>query len=138
MDELEKITDCDQFTLDKEVHRAKVLSVYDGDTITVCFFYNNKYQKFHVRMHGYDSSEIKPKKNIPNREEIKKSAIAAKNRLIELIGGRIIYLYCGKFDKYGRLLGKIKLNENDSLYINDIMVQEGYGYPYLGKTKIKN
>lgn len=140
LEELEKITDCDLFTLDKEVHRAKVLSVYDGDTITVCFFYNNKYRKFHVRMYGYDCSEMKPSKTIPEdkRQEIKKSAIAAKKRLTELIGGKIIYLYCGEFDKYGRLLGRVKLTEQDDKYINDIMIEEGLGYSYLGGTKIQN
>ena len=138
--ELEKITDCDLFTLDQQVYRAKVLSVYDGDTITVCFYFNNKYNKFHVRMLNYDCSEMKPSKTIPEekRLEIKKSAIAAKNRLIELICGKLIYLYCGEFDKYGRLLARVKLNKQDNKYINDIMIEEGYGYSYLGGTKIKN
>jgi hypothetical protein len=61
--------------------------------------------------------------NIIIMDELEKK-IPNKNRLIELIGGRIIYLYCGK---YSRLIGKIKLNDNNSVYINDIMVQEGHG-----------
>ena len=40
-----------------------------------------------------------------------------------------------KFDKYGRLLGTVKLNHSDKKTVNDIMVEEGHGYPYYGGTK---
>jgi endonuclease YncB( thermonuclease family) len=50
-----------------------------------------------------------------------------------LILNKWVILECGNFDKYGRILGKIKINKNDKLYINDDMINKGYGY--FGGTK---
>ena len=48
---------------------------------------------------------------------------------------QLVYLKCGKFDKYGRLLGTIFLNEHDTVSVNELMVNNGYGYEYHGGTK---
>ncbi len=125
------------FTLDNEIHLAKVVKCYDGDSIHCIFKHNKTYFKFIIRMYGYDSPEMRPSKKIPTKERdiIKEKAMLAKKRLEELVLGKCIYLYCMKFDKYGRLLGTVKLNNNDKKTINDMMVEEGHGYPYYGGTK---
>lgn len=125
------------FTFKGDVHLAKVVKCYDGDTIHCIFNHNNNYYKFRVRMSNYDSPEMKPSKKIPNkeREDIKKRAIQARDRLKELILNKIIVLYCDGEDKYGRLLGTIKLSVDDEKSINDIMVDENHGYIYNGGTK---
>jgi hypothetical protein len=53
-------------------------------------------------MMGYDSPEIKPKKNIPNRDEIIKNAYLAKEFFVNLINKQnfIINANLNKFDKY--------------------------------------
>ncbi|ARF09451.1 SNase-like protein [Indivirus ILV1] len=137
IDELEKLVDCPKFSLNGEVHLGKVISCYDGDTCRCIFKYNNEYKTFTIRMYGYDSPEMKPSTSIPEEDRIliKNKALDAKHRLETLILNQYIYIYCMDFDKYGRLLANIKLNIDDKKYINEIMVEEEYGYPYFGGTK---
>ena len=47
-------------------------------------------------------------------------------------------LECMEFDKYGRLLGKIKVkNNNIKEYAHDILVREKFAYSFFCKTKEK-
>jgi len=141
VDELNNITNDDTlqyFSFDGEVHLAKVVDCYDGDTITCIFKHDNKYMKFKIRMDGYDSPEMKPSKTIPEekRIEIKKNAMIAKKYIESLILHKNIYVFCKAFDKYGRLLADIKINKDDRQTINEMMINGGYGYEYHGGTKI--
>jgi endonuclease YncB( thermonuclease family) len=70
------------YSLDKRTFFGKIVDVYDGDTCTIVIKNNKELQKYKVRMLGYDSPEIKPKKIIDNREKIIKKAKDAKNALI--------------------------------------------------------
>lgn len=124
-----------EFSFENEIHLAKVVSCYDGDTMHCIFKHDGKYQKFDIRMFGYDSPEMKPSKKLSNRDQIKEKGELAKQRLEELILNKYVYLYCGKFDKYGRILGVVKLSLDSEKTINDIMVEEGHGYTYFGGTK---
>lgn len=129
--------DCALFTFNGEVHLAKVVKCYDGDTFHCIFMHDGKLQKFHIRMYGYDSCEMKPSLSIPLKErlELKRKAELAKKRIEELILNKNVYLFCMDFDKYGRILGNVKININDKKTINDIMLEEGHGYAYFGGTK---
>ena len=105
-----ELNKCDKktskFSLDGLVKLCKVVDVYDGDTCRVVFKHNSNISKWNIRMNGYDSPEMRPSKKLENRDEIKKKAIEAKNYLKSLImnENQFVYLKCGKFDKYGRLL----------------------------------
>lgn len=125
------------FTFEGETHLAKITKCYDGDTVHCVFKHNGAYQKFHVRMDGYDSWEMRPNKSIPEpkRSELIQKANIAKERLQELILNKIVYVTCGTFDKYGRILGTIKLAVDDAKTVNDMMIEEGHGYVYHGGTK---
>ena len=48
---------------------------------------------------------------------------------------KVIEVHCGDFDKYGRVLGTIYVNESDEQSINDLMIANGHGYAYDGGTK---
>lgn len=135
--ELDNCGLCPLFSMNGEIHLTKVIKCYDGDTIHCIFKYNGKYTTFHIRLYGYDSPEMKPSTTIleEKRKEIKTKALMAKKKLENLILNKNVYLFCMEFDKYGRLLGKIKLNLDDEQYVNDLMVNEGYGYAYFGDTK---
>ena len=135
--ELAEIVDCNFFTFNGSVYLAKVVKCYDGDTVHCIFKHDNEYQKFIIRMKGYDSCEMKPKKGVPDRDKIIESAKSAKKKLEDLVLGKCVYLYCDKFDKYGRILGTIKLSESDIISVNDIMIRDGYGVPYNGGTKLQ-
>ena len=136
-EELAQFDDCDYFTFDGQTHLVKVVKCYDGDTFYCIFKCNGKYSKFKIRMLGYDSYEMKPSKSIPEieRKEIKRRAKAAKERLEELILNKNVYLICHEFEKYGRILGTVKININDTKSVNELMVEEGHGYEYHGGTK---
>ena len=111
---------------------VKVVDVYDGDTITIIIYNKGDYEKHKLRMYGYDSPELHPRKNKENREREIELAIEAKNELSDLILDKIVTLECIGYDKYGRLLGTIYNNKKN---INKHMIENKYGYEYYGKKK---
>jgi endonuclease YncB( thermonuclease family) len=136
-DELEK------FTYDGLLTKAKVVSIYDGDTITIVFYYNDFPVKDSFRMLGYDSPEMKPLKSIENRELHIEAAHVARQKLVDQIEGKIVWVKFTHEEKYGRLMGEIFLisskSENNFIdnekNINSWMINEGYGKPYDGGHK---
>lgn len=153
-------TSCPLFSLDGYKTWAKAIDIYDGDTFDIVVLYNDQLLHFKTRMYGYDSPEMKPPVKDSNRDEIKKKAVDAKNRLWCLLNGNncsiddshtnVFPVVCHEFDKYGRLLisafnpkfdtSNIEPNDRDKWFeqtINNQMIKEGHGYPYYGGTKQK-
>ena len=136
--------DVPKFTLEGKILPSKVfIEDICGDTFKACFWLGDNITKFSCRCLGYDSPEMKPRKDSPNRDKEKEAALNAKNRLIELMKNceNIIYLRSYQFDKYGRLLVKIfneekyAINDDEKNCINNIMIKEGHGYEYDGGRK---
>ena len=139
--ELNNINEKDSpyFTFSGKTFIAKPCHIYDGDTFSIIFRYNNEYIKYKCRCIGYDSPEMKPLKSNPNRDVEKALAIKSRDRFIELLNKhhtKLIKVECLEFDKYGRLLINA-WNMIDSKSINEIMIEEGYGKKYDGGTKEK-
>jgi micrococcal nuclease len=120
------------FSLNNKIVYAKIVKVYDGDTCYAVFMLNGKPVKFHIRMEGYDSPEMKPLLKILNRKKIIKDAKLAKTELEKIVLNKIVKLHCGTWDKYGRLLAKLYIDE---LCVNSHMIENGFGYEYFGGTK---
>jgi micrococcal nuclease len=110
------------------VYKARVVSVYDGDTCTIdidlglnTWIHNEK-----VRLHRIDTPEIRG----AEREKGLKSA----EYLRQLILGRDILLQTikDKKEKYGRYLGEIWVQDSNGEYfnVNDTMLAQGYAVPY--------
>jgi micrococcal nuclease len=131
----------ERFSLNGKRFLCKCVKVYDGDTITVVFkslksdddeklniSITNRIYKYTVRLSGIDTPELRTKN--PN-EKIK--AIEVRDKLRESILNKLIYIECGNFDKYGRLLGCI-FDENNK-NINNWLIEHGYAYKYNGGTK---
>ena len=116
-----------KFSLKDLKTQAKVVSVYDGDTITLVFEFANQYYKWNCRLDGIDTPEMKSKNN-----EEKALAIKARDYLREQILGKIVDIECGDFDKYGRLLIKL-IYENQCM--NELMISQGHAKAYFGGTK---
>lgn len=113
--------------------RCKVVDVYDGDTITIILPYNKKYVKIKCRLTDIDCAEIRTR----NGDE-KKVGLKGKEFLSERILNKVIWIDCGNWDKFGRLLGKIYMTYDDyknNKDINSELVRHGYGYFYDGKKK---
>ena len=126
------------FSFDNHKCYAKVVDIYDGDTCTLLFLWKNNPIKIRCRMKGYDSPEMKPSLNNPNREMIKEKAHAAKEALMKYVNysnDSIVFAEFEKFDKYGRPL--VTLFNSNNVNINDIMIMDNHGYVYDGGTKHK-
>ena len=62
-------------------------------------------------------------------------ALMNKNRFYVRGMYQLVYLKCGGFDKYGRLLGELFVNQEDEISVNQQMIDNNYGYVYHGGTK---
>lgn len=127
--------------------KTKVVDVYDGDTVRVAcpmMGDGNKFVQLHIRMLGYDSPELRPPKSQPGRDNEKKLALAARDRLRDIVMGKIVSINIErKGDKYGRRVGTVwttathddihALKFEDS--VNALMMREGHGDPYDGGKK---
>lgn len=142
------------FTLDGIKTFARVVDVYDGDTMTLVLQMNGVFLKFKTRMAGIDTCEMRSK-NL----KIKRLAIQARNRLISLVTRRpyddinvitkksevavmldeevyLIWVHCLEFDKYGRLLADCYSSPNSMTSFSTALIHENLAYNYEGDTKL--
>lgn len=133
-----------KFTFDGLTTKAKIVDVYDGDTVTIVFFYNGNPVKYAFRIIGYDAPEIKPKRMTPNRELHCEAAICVRNFLKERILGKVVWIKFSHEEKYGRLMGDIYLMRSDNekyfsdannVCISRLMINLGFGKEYNGGHK---
>ena len=122
------------FTLNSNVKRALVLDVYDGDTVTLIFKHNNEMNKWKVRLLGINSPEIRPRKNVENRDSIINKAKASRDYLESLILNKLIYIHSGEFDNFGRILAYLYLDKdkigNINESVNMLMITSGHAVEY--------
>ena len=112
------------------VYRAQVLSVYDGDTITVMIDLGLSIKvRASCRLLGIDTPEIRTKS-----ASEKKLAYKARDRLREMVLDKEVTLHSvAKPDKYGRLLVKVWGDEHG--YVNGVLLDEGLARIYDGGTR---
>lgn len=122
------------FEMGTDLIPAKLLANYDGDTCKMAVEWRGVVGRITVRMNGYDSPEMKPPVSNPDRDEIKKKAVKAKEALKSYLNG-ITWLRFDGFDKYGRVLGTLFQTKEDTLSVNQKMIDDGHGYAYTGGTK---
>ena len=125
------------FSFNEKTFYGIPTNIYDGDTFSLIFEYNGETIKYRCRCFGYDSPEMKPSLQNPNRDKEKDLAKLAKTRFTELLTKNpngVIRVKCYKFDKYGRILVDI-WNDVDEKSVNDIMIEEGHGKKYDGGKK---
>jgi micrococcal nuclease len=115
------------FTLKGHKCRAKVVHVYDGDTVHLVFEFLGQMFKWHTRIAHVDTPELKTK----NQEE-KKMGYEARDKLRELIDNKLVDIVCLDFDKYGRVLAEITYNGDR---VDEWLIKNGYAKSYEGKTK---
>jgi endonuclease YncB( thermonuclease family) len=111
-------------------YQVDVISVYDGDTITVNvdLGFSMALNKLKIRLTGVDTAEMKS-----TDEALKKKAIAARDFIREQILNKRVLLECYGQDKYGRWLGKIFAP--DGTCLNEELIKRGFAYAYDGGTK---
>jgi endonuclease YncB( thermonuclease family) len=129
---LDNITYKDTLAFIPPIMYAKVIKVYDGDTITVAArlpFVGSPIYRFSVRLAHIDSPEIRGGSKMETR-----LAIVSRDALHKLIFGKIIELKNNGKEKYGRLLSDLYY---DGLYINQWMLDNKYAVMYDGGKKIR-
>lgn len=127
--DLLKTEDAPIFSLNDIETLAKVVSVYDGDTVKIVFPVHKTMYKWNCRIAGVDTPELRTKCEIE-----KKYGYEVRDKLREKILDKIVKVKCGDFDKYGRLLVTLQC-ENDDCSVNDWLIQNKYALKYEGGTK---
>ena len=112
------------------VYLARVVSVYDGDTLKAEIDLGMSITRTcSCRLAGLDTPELRAK-----TAEEKQSAVLARDRVRELVLDKpVIIQSLEKPDKYGRLLVKVWTLEGSCL--NEILLSENLARPYDGGTK---
>lgn len=118
------------FSLNGRTANAKIVKVYDGDTVHAVFDCFGQYYKWKCRLAHIDTPEMRSKD-----AEQKRLAYVARDKLAEQILGRVVVLHCFEFDKYGRLLVEIDMPDQTQLKVHQWMIAQKYAKLYEGGTK---
>ena len=120
-----------------EYYVRKVENVVDGDTIDVLIDLGfDILFASRVRLAGIDTPESRTKDlaekalGLEAKEYLKKHLKDAKSVVIKTEK-------MDSSEKYGRILGWIYVND-DTVSLNDMMINDGYAWGYLGDTKVKD
>ena len=120
-----------------EYYVRKVENVVDGDTIDVLIdlgfdiLFSSR-----VRLAGIDTPESRTKDlkekalGLESKEYLKKALKDAKSVVIKTEK-------MDSSEKYGSILGWVYIN-GDTVSLNDMMINDGYAWGYLGDTKVKD
>ena len=115
----------------------KVEGVVDGDTIDVLIDLGfDILFASRVRLAGIDTPESRTKDlkekalGLEAKEYLKKALKDAKSVVIKTEK-------MDSSEKYGRILGWIYIND-ETVSLNDMMINDGYAWGYLGDTKVKD
>ena len=118
------------------INYGKVVKVYDGDTITIITTLQNDglvlstdLYKFNVRILGIDTPELKSKNAVEHE-----LGILARNSLSELIMDKVVRLENVSYDKYGRILCHVFLDE---INVSEWLVSKNHAVLYNGGKKVK-
>lgn len=115
---------------------CKIIDVYDGDTVDIIFYSGKELVHHKFRLYGIDTPELKPLKNISNRNEIIEKAKEAKLYLETLVLNKIVYIRFKNEEKYGRLMGNIYFTKSENQKsINQMMIDSGLAVEYYGQKK---
>lgn len=118
-------------------YNAYVCNVVDGDTVDINIKIHGKVQRVRIRIAGYDTAETKPRddgkrtKASLNAERL--DGMLASQFLRSKIDRKHVKVKIIKPGKFGdRWIGDITHKKTD---IKKLMLDQGHGYPYDGKTK---
>jgi micrococcal nuclease len=115
----------------------EVTKVVDGDTIDVIIDLGFDIMfSSRVRLAGIDTPESRTKDiaektlGLESKEYLKKQLKDAKSVVIKTEK-------MNSTEKFGRVLGWLYIN-GDTVSVNDMMINDGYAWEYMGDTKVKD
>lgn len=143
--------------LDLDGHEtiARVLDVYDGDTLTVAMPWKDGVYKFTIRLLGINAEEIKG-----TTGDTKERANAARVLLAQNIaGGKFsvdakttravlrkslgqhdcrVRIACKSFDKYGRVLANVYSTQEGGACLSKVLLESGLARSYMAPVEPSN
>jgi len=116
-------------------YKAKLMRVVDGDTVDAEIDLGfGVFMKQRIRLYGINTPESRTR----DLEE-KERGLAAKARLVEILGKEfIIETILNKRGKFGRILGTLHTivqEGEESININQKLVEEGHAVEYFGGSR---
>lgn len=121
-----------------EFRWAKVVNVYDGDTVTLATFPGKSDEcfLFRCRLARIDAPEMIKQSGTTKRARDRERAMAIKSRdaLRKLIDEKIIRVQVLGLEKYGRVLAELEIDQQN---VSDWMVRHKHAVPYDGGKKQK-
>lgn len=117
-------------SFDEETDEVKVLDVYDGDTVTIAkrMGENGPIYKFKCRLIGIDTPELRTR----NAKE-KALGIKARDFLKDLVLDKVVLAKFSCFDKYGRLLVWLYVENED---VASKLIEAGLAREYHGGKRL--
>ena len=118
-------------------YKANLVKVVDGDTVDVDIDlgFGVWLKDERVRIMGIDTPESRTSDKVE-----KLFGLAAKNRVIELLGESVVLKTFAAKDgedmkgKFGRILGDFIVGPDKKL-LTEVMIDEGHAVPYHGQSK---
>lgn len=108
-------------------YKAKAISVYDGDTVTLVVDLGFKIStEVKLRLEGIDTPELRG-----GSDETKQRARDARDHLRRRLDEGAVRVQTTKKGKYGRWLGVLWVGDSTES-INDELVRLGHAKPYSG------
>ena len=121
----------DKKTKEKIIQMAENISKNTGDVqpnmIGEVMKMFGKFYRFNCRIEGVDTPELRTR----NKKE-KAMGIKVRDELRKKILDKMVKVECGEFDKYGRLLVDIII---DNTSIKKWLIENNYAFSYDGGTK---
>jgi endonuclease YncB( thermonuclease family) len=115
-----------------------VVSVYDGDTLTVIYSDEGRFYKTHLRLNGIDTPEVKITGSRKSSEISQLEMRAGKhvrNYVSSITLNRVLRMKLLRFDKYGgRIIGEV-YPDDSSESLSNLLLSKKYAKPYSGKKK---
>jgi len=109
--------------------------IVDGDTIDISIDLGfDLTKKERVRLAGIDT----PEKRTKNQKEKEMGYQATEFLEMHLMEATKLTVRTEKDGKFGRMLGWLYKTDEDTMSINQIMIDKGYAWSYDGGTKEKN
>jgi endonuclease YncB( thermonuclease family) len=123
-------------SLDGKFYTAKIVYIYDGDTMHVVFKEFGEFYRWNCRISGVDTPELRTKNDAE-----KAMGYKVRDHLRKDLMNMVVKIRCGEFDKYGRLLIDVCMpewtldNPDEPKMLSEWLIEHKYAYAYGGGTK---
>ena len=123
-------------SLEGKVYTAKIVYIYDGDTMHVVFKEFGEFYRWNCRISGVDTPELRTKNDAE-----KAMGYKVRDHLRKDLMDKVVKIKCGEFDKYGRLLIDVYMpewtldNPDEPKMLSEWLIEHKYAYAYGGGTK---